>query len=186
MWGAVNVKGAPPPSRLDHAMTTICLPLSLNGGSTDVAESSPPSQPSPVTTSTTSHPHLVTVISPETIDNKTMTSSKSAGKAEPGDASSTIRAGVDETCDSGDQKLSAQAQSEGVDPLLKELLKKTVCAVQINSVSSAAEVAQGSTTKRFEKQRNSQYSGGVEALVVFGGMDTSGHIHSDCFVIVPP
>ncbi len=26
----------------------------------------------------------------------------------------------------------------------------------------------------------------VEALFVFGGMDTEGTIHSDCFVFVPP
>ena len=196
MWGVVSVKGAPPPSRLDHAMTTICLPPSLNDSSRDFSESSPPSQTSPITTPTTSHPHIVTVIAPETIEDKAITdtnSSKNGGKTEPGDASNTRR-GVEETRDSVDRELSGQAQSEGVDPSLKEKSSPdseretpaAVCVVQTDSVSSVAGEGQGSTAEGLEKQRNSRRSGGVEALLVFGGMDTSGHIHSDCFIIVPP
>ena len=29
-------------------------------------------------------------------------------------------------------------------------------------------------------------TGPVEALLIFGGMDTCGHMHNDCFIIVPP
>ena len=175
------MKGAPPPSRLDHAMTTIRLnrpPPSLNGSDRDT---SPLSQLPPVTTPTTSHPHLVTVISPETMDSETETTINGSGNAqeiEPGIASAAERNSVDETCDSTDQASPDQAQSEGVDPSLN----------RTSEVATVAGKERASDTAALEKHRHSQCSGSetVEALLVFGGMDTSGHIHNDCFVIVPP
>ena len=183
-WDLVSVKGAPPPSRLDHAMTTIRLnrpPPSLDGSDRDTSESSPLSQLPPITTPTTSHPHLVTVISPDTVDGDTETTINGSGNAqemEPGIASVTGRDGVDETCYSTDQASPDQAQSEGVDPSLN----------RTSEVATVEREERASDTAALEKHRHSQCSGleTVEALLVFGGMDTSGHIHSDCFIIVPP
>lgn len=155
-------------------MTTITLNLPLPPDSSTVTTS--PS-PQALVTSTTSHPHLVTVIDPETTA-KDLT--KSSGHDEVVTSAENGVEGADES--------SAATLSGGVDPSLSGQ------SIQNGPTSTAACVQTGNTEEMTEQgkidhqdqQEQSSDITTVTALLVFGGMDTNGHIHSDCFIIVPP
>lgn len=68
--------------------------------------------------------------------------------------------------------------------------------VGVHATDSGGTLATTSTSARLEKPDSSQdvdqaavlipTATFVPALFVFGGMDTCGTVHSDCFVYVPP
>lgn len=173
-WSLVKVEGAPPPCRLDHAMTTITLDLLLppDSSTRDAITASP--SPQALVTSTTSPPHIVTVIDPETAKDLT----KSSGHNE------VVKDGVEEIADES-------TLTGGVDPLFSAQSTQngpsdTTTCVQ---TASAEEVIGKGNIDHQAQQEQSSLRGDiatVTALLIFGGMDTNGHIHSDCFIIVPP
>ena len=185
-WSLVQTSGAVPPCRLDHAMTTITLPSLTPHNSTDVT-SSPISHQSPVTTSL---PHLVTVMAPETLhpgqptDDNLESQILSSGK----DGACNDREGDDSDTTSKDASSAAVATSDGE----RAPLSSTDQSGCVSVTSKCAEAhtlkdCDGSVEeKKKPKLRHMQSCEVVTGLVIFGGMDTSGHMHSDCFIIVPP
>lgn len=181
-WCLVKVEGAPPPCRLDHAMTTISLLSKCNR--IDVTLSPPTPSLQPLITPTTSQPHLVTVIDPETqivIDGNTRN-----GEISGNSTRETLN-------DSVQDESSSPAQSEGVDPLLSSKSSQNesdiaVCMQKDSPSTSEVKVDREELRASGEEKQREMMKCDFETitgLLVFGGMDTSGHIHSDCFVIIP-
>ena len=171
-WCLVKVEGATPPCRLDHAMTTIVLPSPLSPNSSTVTSS--PS-PEALVTSTTSHPHLVTVIDPETAagPNGVKPNTALEGAAALSELSAQDNSSTATGTEGSDPSLSSQSTKNGHS-------ENTTTGVQRAATGEVTENGhQGQQGHRCDPTT-------VTALLVCGGMDTSGHIHDDCFVIVPP
>ena len=183
MWNEVKINGAAPPSRLDHAMTTITLNLPHTPSH---STSSPNSHESHLTHLTTASatPHLVTVLAPEIKDDVTKTNDDVMDKP------------ALQPCDSaqGSGDLSKDLPKNGV-AKDEDNVKNKCCGVESGKVESEENSvccsrneegfagANGGVTQDMVAVNE---DGVVTALLVFGGMDTFGNIHSDCFLLVPP
>ena len=188
-WSQVKVEGTLPPSRLDLAMSTICLPLPHASDETTNASVSPPPPPTPSQAPLTPHhasqPHLVTVIDPTTAESQIQTgcdvrsSELSSAISEGHDVEENGQKEDDNVSDEGSEEgvSSVQAQCDGANPSLHEA---SSAAVETNPGKG------GLASNGLKEMVTVNGREAVTGLLVFGGMDTSGHVHSDCFIIIPP
>ena len=203
IWNEVKIEGAAPPARLDHAMATITLDLRHSPSlPPSHYTSSQYSQNSHLTSSTSSSkPQLVTVLSPHVEDDAI----KSAQIIEK----STDSGANDGISEQNEKEDGEQAASENDQLTAEKQIAVTENCVRGDGgkvgvtkyVSDEAEEKGESEVSACNENLLSRPNGGVErevkgeeeesggelvvGLLVFGGMDTSGHVHNDCFVIVP-
>ena len=168
MWSLVEIQGASPPSRLDHAMTTITLPLSPPPESNDddddvIITSSPMSQQAQhITGSTVSQ--LVTVMGPDTVDDLL-----AIGEKKDAPTAMTFASKDDIVTKTCSEAHKEDDSPKGDNPG--------------NLKRGPLETAELQDSEHsLQKQCNSEV---VKGLIIFGGIDTSGHMHNDCFVFVP-
>lgn len=173
-WSLVKVEGATPPCRLDHAMTTITLPFPLPPDSSTVTSS--PSQEALVT-STILHPHLVTVIDPETVED--LIESPGPNGVKP---NTTIEGAAALSELLAQEESSIATATEGADPSLSS---QSTQNGHCDTTTGMQRATTGEVTTNGHQEQQGLHTT-VTALLMCGGMDTSGHIHSDCFIIVPP
>ena len=200
----MKIEGAAPPARLDHAMATITLDLRHSPSlPPSHYTSSQYSQNSHLTSSTlSSKPQLVTVLSPHVEDDAIKNAQiieKSTdsganddiseqneravpedGEQENDDLTTEKRMAVTENCvrgDGGKVEVTKYVSDEA-----KEKGESEFSACNENLLSRPNRGVEG------EVKGEEDETGGelVVGLLVFGGMDTSGHVHNDCFVVVPP
>lgn len=155
-------------------MTTITLPSPLPPNSSTVTSS--PS-PEALVTSTTSHPHLVTVINPETAEDLIKGPGPNGVKL-----NTTVEGAAALSELSAQDNSSTATGTEGLDPSLSSQSAQNGHSDTATGVQRAA--AGEVTGNGYQEQQGLHTT--VTALLVCGGMDTSGHIHDDCFIIVPP
>ena len=167
-WKVVKTEGAAPPSRLDFAMTTITLNLRRNPSlSHSHKRSSPISRESQLTASPS--PHIVTVLSPEMEGE--------SGKTQTVDKSTASVVGTfarENVAGDGVEEKNDRENFPALDDEKREI-ETCACDERYWCREDATEGDEG------------EGEGGlVTALIIFGGMDTEGHVHNDCFVLVPP
>ena len=165
-WRHVEVSGAPPPSRLDHAMCAINIPI----------PSSTSAQEKPV--------HSTTFSSVETRTQHSLSggslSTESSQTSSSSFATTSQSGGTSQSSSSGFQAVTV------IDPEDTSSANFTVSqslGVPLNG-DEVAEKLQGLHVKEKEEEGAEQYEW-VPALFVFGGMDTTGIVHGDAFILVP-
>ncbi|XP_064398745.1 rab9 effector protein with kelch motifs-like isoform X2 [Halichondria panicea] len=180
-WRGVSVNGPPPPARLDHAMCSVLIPVA-SGGTAAVASTAATMKASLNKTATATHPttsqptaiNTITLISPDSVEERDfslVTQPKPPTVSECGtDTSSTTDKSMATTTtkDSTDANtLSDTLRKSKIDPPTSGSLPQE----SFDLIRSSSVV-----------ENNVEW---VPGLFVFGGMDTSGHIHGDCFVLCP-
>ena len=197
----MKIEGAAPPARLDHAMATITLDLRHSPSlPPSHYTSSQYSQNSHLTSSTlSSKPQLVTVLSPHVEDDAI----KNAQIIEK----STDSGANDDISEQNERAVPEDGEQENDDLTTEKRMAVTENCVRGDGgkVEVTKYVAKEKGESEFSPCNENllpRPNGGVEGevkgeedetggelvvgLLVFGGMDTSGHVHNDCFVVVPP
>ena len=194
VWDEVEIEGAAPPSRLDHAMATITL--NLHRFSSPSHKTSPNSHSSHLTTSTSSaEPSFVTVLAPETVNKVDNNVEKNEEniiiKANKPVSFSTYRESVVECCaENGEESREREGESGSSRDVGKEtdITDVEVFSSEVRCECTLPGLVDGGRGECVKGESGDEREIGdlVTALLVFGGMDTSGHVHNDCFIIVPP
>lgn len=151
MWIHVEISGIPPPSRLDHAMCSIKLPV-----------------PSPSLTGARDKTTPSTHIKEKATQLLKTEASHSGGSLTESSQSSLASFQAVTVIDPEDSSVSNFSVSEA----------KAGCVTEEEQVSGQLEGLSVGEGERAEVKW-------VDALFVFGGMDTAGIVHGDAFVLVP-
>ena len=167
----MKIEGASPPSRLDHAMTTITFPFSPPPESNDIdnviiTSSLMSQQAQPLTGSAPSQ--FITVMGPETADDLLAFEEKQC--APPNMTCASKDDIITKMCSEAHKEDDSLDSQKGDNP--GNLKRDTLETAEVQD-----------SEESLQKQCDSEVV--MMGLIIFGGIDTSGHIHNDCFVFAP-
>ena len=152
------IKGAAPPARLDHAMCSIRVPIPCNH---------------------TKNLHNLATTVDDGLKTKVETPSNFVSSGEDTSTNATDCRQKEEGHfgDGGSDKKSFQAITI-IDPSGKDFPTSKPSTVDCDEINNTA----GKFLQDSDSEETCEL---VSALFIFGGMDTSGNIHGDSFVLFP-
>ena len=96
------------------------------------------------------------------------------------DENGTEDASVVSECTPGSGVVVTECVTGEVSTEAPDAMDTKVVLVREKKLSQPNKIVKG------KKVADGEGTEAVEALLIFGGMDTCGHVHNDCFIIVPP